>query len=299
MAENALELRYSAAAKARDVVYCFIVGMVLGSIAAAFLKDRLLDDPGCAFVLACWVGATAPPVFVAGLWRWGRRGWVDADGVGYAESARGPVRQLAWREVEEICCVGREGAELRGGDVRIRWTDDFAPLGRTWALIGRYRGATLGADLRRRFLAGETLRFRGPESPAANLARAGILVAFAFPVVVGLGLLIVEALQPRGWGMGDDGLGCLGILLLAILTVLGVILFRLRERCGWVEVSPAGLTVQGATRIDCRWEDLQAMGTGDRHGLRFRSAQGARFGIPRDVANFVFLEELIRSRKER
>jgi hypothetical protein len=296
MRTDAVELSYFAAAKLRDVVLRVALALVPGGIAAVWLEDRGPDDFGAAHVFACWAGATAPFVLVAGLWRWGRRGRVDADGVSYAGSARGPVRQLAWREIEELCCVGREGVELRGLEGRLRFSDDFDGLGGAWDRIGRLRGAALGAELRRRFDVGETLRFRGPDSTLVALVRAAILLAIASPVLFGLGFVVIESVLR---GEHGDGLGCGGILLLGAAVLVAVPLFRFRVRCGWVELGPGGLTVQGLFRSSHRWADLPSMGTVPGEGLLFQTVRGVRFRVPAETANVMLLESLIRGRMER
>jgi hypothetical protein len=288
MGTDGVDLRYSRAAKGRDVILAFGMALFPGALLADYLKDRWIDDLRTAHVFACWAAASAPIVLVFGLWRWGRRGWVDADGVSYAESARGPVKQLVWREIEEIYCVGREGFALAGSEVRIRFTDEFSSLGDAWSRIGRYRGAALRVELGRRFADGETLHFRGPDSREVGWIRAGVFLAIVLPLL---------GMASYAMTLGGGEFGCGFVFFAFLATFIVFTLAAIRERYGWVEVGPAGLTVQGKSRVDCRWEQLHSMGTEQNYGLVFQTTDGLRFGIPRDVANFMFLEELIRKRK--
>lgn len=294
---DAVDLRYSASAKFRDGLMCLALATVPAAVAMAVL-ERFEVDLNSLHFLACLAAASTPFVLVAGLWRWGRRGRVGTDGVFYAESARGQLLHLAWLEIDGIHAVGREGVELRGEEIRIRFSDDFDGLAPAWGLIGRLRGAALNAELRRRFSAGETVRFRGPDSAGVGIARAAVLFAIVGPIF-GSAVWLIGGAWWTPHRMGGDALGCGGLLLFFGVFVTAAFLLRIRSRCGWVEIGPAGLTVQGGTRVECRWADLQQMASSERYGLVFQRSDGLGFGIPRDVANFGLLEELIRSRTGR
>ncbi|HEX7897868.1 MAG TPA: hypothetical protein VF950_08920, partial [Planctomycetota bacterium] len=133
-----MDLRYSGMARIRDIAVSFGIAVVAGSLLFPFAKDRF-DDPGFAHLLAVWVGLSAPPALVAGLWRWGRRGRLDEEGATLTLSSRGPFLRLAWADVEEIYRVGAQGFELRGAGERLLFSDDYAGVRAAWDLLWRLR----------------------------------------------------------------------------------------------------------------------------------------------------------------
>lgn len=299
---DAVDLRYSGWAKLRDLYVASLIAFLPGGLAhAALVVNRVLPEPTVAGFFACWAAAWVPLVLVAGLWRWGGRGRMDEVGLAYAESSRGPIRELAWRDVEEIRWVGRTGVELRAGELRIRFSDDFVPNGKAWRWAGRCRGHALRAELHRRFAAGETLRFGRPASREAALLRTVVVLLAAAPVLFWLvSVMILDWVSSPvpGDRFASSRSGPAAVFLAIAGIIVAGLLLRIRASCGWVELGPAGVAVQGVTLTVCSWKDLHAMGQPNRDGLALRRADGLRFRIDRDVANFMFLEELIRSRKE-
>lgn len=287
-----MELRYSAMARTRDITLAFGFGVVVGSFVFGIWKDRLFHDPGFASLLTVWVGVCAPAVFVAGVWRWGRRGRLDETGATLALSSGGPWLRLGWGDVEEIYRVGARGFELRGGDVRLRFSDDFTGLDWAWHELGRRRGASLERELRAVLDAGGTLRFGGLVDPATGWLRVAAL----------LSILLPPALAPLGFLLRvQPSLGPIFCALAAFVALVcsgwvggilwGALAATLRS-FGWVEIGPAGLAARGAgPPRRWAWSEIESV-----RGWMIHLRGGRRVLLPSGLANLIFLESLSRPR---
>jgi hypothetical protein len=286
-----LDLRYSAGAKLRDSLVSFAVAMILGTIVAVPLRAFVVrDEFGFWHVLALYVGAWAPLVLVAGIWRWGRAGRIDADGATMSLSRRGPVLRLAWSEVSEIFRLRPCGFELRGVDVRIRFSADFDGAEAAALKTGELRGSSIVEDVGRRFDEGVAVRFRGPMEFRAAVGWGALLVVVFLP-----------ALAAPFWAAGRSGEGAVVALFLA--AWLGVLLAGFLDQkaraCGWVEVGSDGIASRRSwSTRRCRWEELAGVKSAADGVLEVLVRGGRPLRIEPTIANIDGLERILRAKLE-
>lgn len=296
MNELVAHLRYSTSARIRDFALAFGLSVVPGMAAAS-----MIPGAGCLHVVAAWVGCSAVPILVLGLWRWSRKGFLDRHGAAIQSARGGPVRSLAWEEVDEIFPAGKAGVEFRGRGIRMRFSDDFEPLGVAWAVAGRRRGRALRDELKRRLDAGETLRFRGPWGVGAAGLTAALVAGFFFPLLSVGPAALLQGPPPgsrahEAWVLRS----AMGLMFSALMAVvLGLVLARIVRTCGWVELGPEGLSVRETFRVRrIPWTAIRRIENQEGRVHLFREVGPPRVLLP-GLGNSIFLEELIRSRTGR
>jgi hypothetical protein len=294
MSDDAVDLKYTRDARMRDVLVCVALAMILGSVVAPLVRRFVDDDVGLAFVLACYAGALAPLVLVAGLWRWGRRGRADADGVAISASSSGPVQRLAWAEVDEIFALGSQGFELRGNGKAVRVSTDFDGVDRAFALFQRHRAASLAESIGRTLDAGGTVRFRGPLETSAAIVQGLIHIVVFTPVLMGPWLLIPKA---RPFDGREAWFFTLCLVAVALAVMLVVFLRSKARDCGWVEVGPDGLAYRLAGRPRrFRWDEVASAGADAAGRLILQSKAGDRAVVPLTFGNFPYLVAALHAR---
>jgi len=291
---DAVELRYSAGAKLRDVLICLALALVLGTVVASLIPRFLpapAETPGLAGLLAVYAGCWIPGVVIAGLWRWGMRGRVDADAASAAMSARGPAVSLAWDEASEIFRLEPRGVELRGGGERVRLTAEFDGVEAVDPLVGR-RAAALDVDLLRSFEGGATLRFHGPLE-LREAAAGGALLAFLFMPAILIPLGFAAFRLPAARMQGAAVAAVLGAAWLSVMLALA--LARRARACGWIEVGLDGVRARPAWSIrSARWDDIASVERDGRGRLRLRLKAGGSIVAQSDWSNLGALEAILR-----